>query len=264
MSFAFVPFYTGDYYRDTRHLSMLQHGAYRLLLDHCWDQRGPLPLDIERCYRITGAVSKEEQDAVRSVVAEFFVQMEDGHYNRRMQQEIERSIAISGKRIEAGRMGGKARAKHLPSKSQASAKQKPQTITTTITTTPNEKVCPTDTLVNAAARPRPASCRSQQIIDLYHEHLPMLPRVEVMTERRKRSLAARWREVLADESIKGKPEPGELALEWFGNFFQYAARSPFLTGKSKEWRATFDWLINPSNFAKVVEGNYHARKGEHA
>ena len=73
MSFAFQPFFTGDYYRDTRHLSMLQHGAYRQLLDHCWDQKGPLPLDVDKCYRICGAVSKEEQDCVRGIVAEFFV-----------------------------------------------------------------------------------------------------------------------------------------------------------------------------------------------
>jgi uncharacterized protein YdaU (DUF1376 family) len=52
MSFAYMRFFTGDYYRDTRHLSMLQHGAYRQLIDHCWDQKGPLPLDPEKCYRI--------------------------------------------------------------------------------------------------------------------------------------------------------------------------------------------------------------------
>jgi uncharacterized protein YdaU (DUF1376 family) len=101
MSFAYMPFYTGDYYRDTRHLSMLQHGAYRQLLDHCWDQKGPLPLDETRCYRICGAVSKEEQDAVRSVIDEFFTRMEDGHYNRRMQLEIEKCNSISGARAGA-------------------------------------------------------------------------------------------------------------------------------------------------------------------
>lgn len=102
---------------------MLQHGAYRLLLDHCWDQKGPLPLDITRCYRICGASSKEEQDAVRSVIDEFFVRMEDGHYNRRMQREIERSESISSARSEAGKRGYEARAKQLPSKRQAIAKQ---------------------------------------------------------------------------------------------------------------------------------------------
>ena len=92
MSFAYMPFYTGDYYRDTRHLSMLQHGAYRQLLDHCWDQKGPLPLDMARCFRICGAVSKEEQDAVAGIIAEFFVCMDDGHYNRRITLGPARSL----------------------------------------------------------------------------------------------------------------------------------------------------------------------------
>ena len=109
MSFAYMPFYTGDYYRDTRHLSMLQHGAYRQLLDHCWDQKGPLPLDMARCFRICGAVSKEEQDAVTSIISEFFVRMDDGHYNKRMQQEIERSASISSTRADAAHTRWKAR-----------------------------------------------------------------------------------------------------------------------------------------------------------
>ena len=124
MSFAYQPFYTGDYYRDTRHLSMLQHGAYRLLLDHCWDQKGPLPLVAEKCYRICGAVSKDEQECVRGIVDEFFTKMADGHYNRRMQMEIERSCAISGARSLAGKKSAAARAKQVPKKaSPASVEQ---------------------------------------------------------------------------------------------------------------------------------------------
>ena len=110
MSFAYMPFYTGDYYRDTRHLSMLQHGAYRQLIDHCWDQRGPLPKDLERCYRICGAVNKEEQDAVRGIISEFFIEMDDGFYNKRVTDEIRRCAAISGVRTAAGRVGGLAKA----------------------------------------------------------------------------------------------------------------------------------------------------------
>lgn len=135
MSFAYFPFYTGDYYRDTRHLSMLQHGAYRQLLDHCWDQKGPLPLDLEKCYRICGAVSKEEQECVRGIIGEFFVCMADGHYNKRVAEEVRKSEALSTTRSSAGRRGGLAKAArqdkavkdHLASAKQvlASAKQVP-------------------------------------------------------------------------------------------------------------------------------------------
>ena len=32
----------------------------------------------------------------------------------------------------------------------------------------------------------------------------------------------------------------------------------FLKGKIKsyEWKASFDWIINPNNFVKIIEGRY--------
>lgn len=39
--------------------------------------------------------------------------------------------------------------------------------------------------------------------------------------------------------------------------FEKASKSPFLVGVNPTgWRATFDWLIWPNNFLKVLEGNY--------
>lgn len=123
MSFAYLPLYTGDYLRDTRHLSMAEHGAYLLMLTYCWDQKGPLPLDRHRIQGICNARSKDEQEAVERVLADFFVVMDDGLYNKRMQAEIERCDNISRERSEAGKKGYEARAKHLPSKRRAIAKQ---------------------------------------------------------------------------------------------------------------------------------------------
>lgn len=125
MSFAYMPFYTGDYLRDTRHLSMSEHGAYLLMLSYCWDAKGPLPLDERKLLGICNARSGDEIEAVRRVVIEFFVRMDDGWYNHRMQKEVERSEALSKARSEAGRSGYEAKAKQLPNKRQSSAKHKP-------------------------------------------------------------------------------------------------------------------------------------------
>jgi hypothetical protein len=44
-------------------------------------------------------------------------------------------------------------------------------------------------------------------------------------------------------------------------------QSDFLKGASSNWRVTFDWLICPSNYPKILEGNYRDQKtfqvGEH-
>jgi uncharacterized protein YdaU (DUF1376 family) len=115
--------FTGDYLRDTRHLSPLKHGIYLLLLMHCWDQKGPVPLDEQEAAGIANCRSTDEIDALRYVLDRYFTRMIDGFYNHRMQQEVERSESISHARSEAGRKGYEARAKHLSGKSQAIAKQ---------------------------------------------------------------------------------------------------------------------------------------------
>jgi hypothetical protein len=51
-------------------------------------------------------------------------------------------------------------------------------------------------------------------------------------------------------------------LEWWSGFFQHINTSKFLTGKvnSKDGRAfvaDLEWIIKPSNFAKIIEGKYH-------
>lgn len=145
MSFAYLALFTGDYLRDTRHLSCSEHGVYLLLLMHCWDSKGPVPLDERKQMGICGARSGDELEALRRVRDEFFIRMEDGYYNPRMQREIERMHSIHNARSNAGKMGYQAKAKQLPkkdvqanarqllSKSQASAKQLPLTPSPSLT-----------------------------------------------------------------------------------------------------------------------------------
>jgi len=125
VSFAYLALYTGDYLRDTRHLSCCEHGIYLLFLMHCWDSRAPVPLDERKQAGICGARSGDEIEAMRRILSEFFIQMDDGWYNRRIQLEIERSQAISAKRKDAGFKGYQAKAKQLPGKSSASASTPP-------------------------------------------------------------------------------------------------------------------------------------------
>jgi len=116
MSFAYLPLYTGDYIRDTQHLSCSEHGIYLKMLIHCWDQKGPVPLDERRLMGIVNARSTDEIEAMRRVLHEYFVRMDDGWYNRRMQREIERCENISSSRSDAGKKGYQAKAKQMPGK----------------------------------------------------------------------------------------------------------------------------------------------------
>jgi uncharacterized protein YdaU (DUF1376 family) len=112
LSFAFLPLYTGDYLRDTRHLTTEEHGAYVLMLMHCWDQKGPVPLDERKQSGICNARSGGEIESMRRVLSEFFVKMDDGWYNHRMQEEVVKSEMVSKNRSKAGQISASIRARN--------------------------------------------------------------------------------------------------------------------------------------------------------
>lgn len=83
----------------------------------------------------------------------------------------------------------------------------------------------------------------QALRDSYHERLPMLPKVKVLTDTRKRHIKARWAKAIKD----GKD------ITYFDGFFDYVAESNFLTTGSF---CNLEWLMKEANFVKVIEGNY--------
>jgi hypothetical protein len=104
-------------------------------------------------------------------------------------------------------------------------------------------------------------CEHKGVIELYHQWLPTLRKVEVWNATRQGYLRQRWREV-AEELAQEKPIDTAHVLNWWGDFFQHIGKSKFLTGKvnSKDGRAftaDLEWILKPSNFAKIIEGKYH-------
>lgn len=93
--------YPGDYARKTKHLSMTEHGAYGLLMDHYYSTGKPIPKNSEKVKRISGAKTKTEICAVNFVLAEFFIETEEGFIHKRVQEELLRSSLIRQKRSYA-------------------------------------------------------------------------------------------------------------------------------------------------------------------
>ncbi len=93
-------------------------------------------------------------------------------------------------------------------------------------------------------------CPYQKIIDLYHEKLPMCPKVVVLSDLRKRALNARWRN-------------GMHGMDNWELYFDDVSRSKFLTGQvdpppgRRQFIADFDFLIRESTIVKTQEGKYH-------
>lgn len=74
----YYKFNIGDYRRDTGHLTMLEHGAYRQLLDSYYLNEQPLPIDDAILMRTHSARNADEMQAIRNVLKDFFVRTDDG------------------------------------------------------------------------------------------------------------------------------------------------------------------------------------------
>lgn len=98
----------GDYAKDTAHLSMLEHGAYTLLIDRYYATEAGIPSD--QAYRVARARTKDERSAVDAVLAEFF-NLRDGVWiKNRCEEEIAKAkVKITAARTN-GKKGGRPRA----------------------------------------------------------------------------------------------------------------------------------------------------------
>jgi uncharacterized protein YdaU (DUF1376 family) len=95
--------YCGDYAKKTARLSLMEHGAYTLLLDEYYSNEAPLPADFDELFRICRAMKKAEQDAVKNIAEKFFPVAEDGMRHNSRADEM---IARARPKMEAARANG--------------------------------------------------------------------------------------------------------------------------------------------------------------
>lgn len=112
----------GDYLSATAHLTLLEHGAYRRLIDVYYIHESPLPADKKQVYRLVGARTREEKEAVDSVLSEFFEVDESGFRQNRCDHEI----SLCNKNRENGKKGGRPSGNRNPTETQTKPKQEPK------------------------------------------------------------------------------------------------------------------------------------------
>ena len=100
-------FHIGDYRRDTTHLSMLEHGAYRQLLDMYYLNETPIPTETQVVIRRLSARSQDEVNAVEIVLKEFFIETPDGYVHKRCDADIAQYQAKADINKVNGKLGGR-------------------------------------------------------------------------------------------------------------------------------------------------------------
>lgn len=93
----------GDYRRDTSHLTLLEHGIYRQMLDTYYLTEQPLPLDHAKLMRLHCIRTAEEIQAAENVLSEFFIATDAGYTHTRCDTEISEFHGKSNKASESAK-----------------------------------------------------------------------------------------------------------------------------------------------------------------
>ena len=119
---TWMPFYWGDYLRDTGHLSAAEHGAYILLLGHYWTTGKPLPDNDELLARIA-RTERGKWDEIKAVISGFFEKRDGSWHHKRVSAELRKSKKITKARSYAGKASAASR-QQKPSKGSTKFQQK--------------------------------------------------------------------------------------------------------------------------------------------
>jgi len=91
--------------------------------------------------------------------------------------------------------------------------------------------------------------KKTNFFEIFHLSCPDLPKVLIQSEKRKKMISSRISE-FGEEKI----------LE----VFRLAGESDFLNGKNdRQWKADFDWILNPTNFIKILENKFKNKLPSH-
>jgi len=92
--------HVGDYRRDTGHLTLLEHGIYRQLIDLYYISEKPLDASAMRLVCVRTA---EEEQAYKRVLADFFHERKGKYFHKRCDFEISRYKDKSSKATDSAR-----------------------------------------------------------------------------------------------------------------------------------------------------------------
>lgn len=103
----FMPFYVGDYLKDTNRLSAAEHGAYLMLMLDYW-QNGPIPDDERILFRLS-RMSASEWAESREVLLAYFKRRDGKLFHSRIDRELSAAKSRSDRYSKLSEVGVSAR-----------------------------------------------------------------------------------------------------------------------------------------------------------
>jgi hypothetical protein len=241
------------------------YGVYFMILERMRDANNYM---CAKDYNLIAFDLREDAALIKSVVEDFglFVFTEDGKYfysesflkRMGMKDDVSRKRSEAGKKGSSKRWHKKGEEKQTDGKAIANLKQtdgkviarKKESKESNISTDVDNNIPPDGGSSDGdTVRTQPKSFRSK-VIEYFNDKMKdrsIKPIVSITDNtRRAEWLLARRREYGDDAIFR---------------MIDKASGSAFLNGHNqKGFTASFDWLIRPNNFPKVLEGNYDDEK----
>jgi len=245
----------GDYAKKAGRLTMLQHGAYTLLIDSCYD-REVFPT-LEQALEWTWASTEAEVEAVKFVLSRFFVLDKDGCY---VQDRILEELLHYHKNADTN--------KRIATEREAKRKEKRTNREQVVDEAPpNHKPLTTNqepiikegkpSLSGSAFPP----CPHKELLLLWGKHLPHLTQPRSWEGSRQTNMKQRW--IQAGKPSAYSPDgykTTEDGIRWWDSFFGYIANDTTLANgfesNGRTWRPDLEWVVNATNFQKIIDGKY--------
>jgi uncharacterized protein YdaU (DUF1376 family) len=128
----YYKFNIADYRKDTGHLSTIEHGIYRQLIDWYYLDEQPIPEETQVVIRRL-RLGSDEVNFLQNVLSDFFVLGKTGYTHKRIEVEIKDYSEQAEKNKNNGKLGGRPKKTHsvisgFPDESQNNPNHKPLTI----------------------------------------------------------------------------------------------------------------------------------------
>lgn len=246
----YYQFNIGDYVSHTRHLSAIEDIAYRRLLDAYYLSERPLNSGLTSVARQIGM--REHEEEVGLVLEEFFVLGEDGWTNHRADKEIAHYKSKIEQASKAGRASAERRSSIRSTDVQPTNNQEP------ITNNQEPIIKEGKPSLSAA---KLMACPQKEILNLWAKHLPHLAQPRSWEGTRRANTKQRWNQ--ASKPSAYSPEgyqTEEAGIKWWDSFFGYIAKDTSLSNgfesQGRTWRPDLEWVVNATNFQKIIDGKY--------
>ena len=248
----------GDFIKDTSFLTNEEVGIYLKLLWIYYDTEQALPNSLFELSMKVNA--RDQQDALSGILEMFFTLENNEWHHTRCDKEINHYHL----QIETASKAGKASAlKRALNKESTGVEQALNGRSTDVQPTNNHEPITNNHIkesLDSLSAGLP-TCPHQEILNLYKKHLPQLAQPRVWDGVRQANLRQRWLQAAKPSvfSPQGYATQAD-GLAWWDSFFSYIANDTKLAQgfetKDRTWRPDLVWIVNATNFAKIIDGKY--------